>query len=178
MDKTGRRSLAGGADGARRCGEVGAGLDRGEQRRQPGLALAAQHAIDRPLAMLKDRLGDKRGAVPADTDHGARQTRLRRLGEVDDLRDVGEVVAGEQDDIRPPHIGQPEQCGVVFDLQVDQLDLVAGLPRRGRDQLEPQRFEPQEDLGIHQRAGMDAEDLHAKRSPFAASRHLRACEER
>ena len=36
---------------------------------------------------------------------------------------------------------------MVFDLQIDQLDLVPGPPRRLGDQLEPERFEPQENFG-------------------------------
>ena len=38
-------------------------------------------------------------------------------------------------------------------------------PPRGRgDQLDAQRLEPQEDLGVHERAGMDGEDLHGRKA--------------
>ena len=44
-----------------------------------------------------------------------------------------------------------------LDLQVDQPHRVSrGEGRRG-DQLEPQRFEAEEHLGIHQRAGVNDE---------------------
>jgi hypothetical protein len=121
-------------------------------------------------AMLDDRRRDKGGAVPADADDGARQERLRRLGEVDDLRQVGEVVAREGDDFRPEFPGEAQEGGVALDLQIDQPDLVPGRPRRGRDELQSQRLEPQEDFRIHQRAGMDAEDLHARCFPRLLSR--------
>ena len=165
MDKAGGRPLARFGDSSRRGGKIGAGLDRGEERRQPRFALAAQHAIDGAPAMLDDRRRDKGRAVPADADDGARQKRLRRLGEVDDLRDVGEVVARKGDDIRPEFSGEAQESSVALDLQIDQPDLVAGRPRRGGDELQPQRLQPQEDFRVHQRAGMDAEDLHARLSP-------------
>ena len=49
---------------------------------------------------------------------------------------------------------------MVFDLQVDQPDLVAGVPRRRGDQLEPERLEPQKDFRVEQRPGMNAEKPH------------------
>src|SRR4051812_7339089 len=39
-----------------------------------------------------------------------------------------------------------------------------GFSRRCGDQLQPERFEPQKYLRVHQRAGMDAEDFHAGRA--------------
>ena len=61
-----------------------------------------------PSPCSQDRARDEGGAVAADADERARQLRLRRLGEVDDLRNVGEVVARERDDVRPP---APRACG-------------------------------------------------------------------
>ena len=109
-------------------------------------ALALEDAVDRPSAVLDESARGERGAVPADADKGLRQPRLGRLGEIDDLRNVGEVVAGKSDDIGPPAVEQPEIGGMVLDLQVDQPDRVAGAPRRLRDELEPERLEPQKDL--------------------------------
>ena len=114
-------------------------------------------------------VGGERGAVPADADKRRRQPSLRRLRQIDDLRNVGEVVAGKGDDVRPPAVEQSEKGGVVLDLQVDQPDRVPGAPRRLGDQLEAERLEPQEYLRIEQRAGMDAEESHEvssfRRSP-------------
>jgi uncharacterized protein (DUF169 family) len=49
---------------------------------------------------------------------------------------------------------------MVLYLQVDQPDVVPGLPRRLGDELEAERLEAQEDLGIEERAGVDAEKPH------------------
>ena len=46
------------------------------------------------------------------------------------------------------------------DLQVEQLHLVAGLAAGGGHPLQTQRLEPEVDLGVHQTAGMDEQDLH------------------
>src|SRR5438445_13671339 len=109
------------------------------------------------------------GAVSPNTDKGLRQARLRRLRKVDDLRNVGEVVARKSDDIRPPALEQSEKGGMVLDLQVDQLNRMPGLPRRLRDQLEAERLEPQEYLRVEERARMYAEKPHEissfRRSP-------------
>src|SRR3546814_17144236 len=61
----------------------------------------AQDAVDRAFAVLQQLLGREGGAVPADEDEAAGEAPLRRLGEVDDLRHVREVVAGEGDRLRP-----------------------------------------------------------------------------
>ena len=85
--------------------------------------------------MLEDCAGDKRRAVAANADRGARQPGLCRLGEIDDLRDVGEVVARQRDDIRPPRVNQSKEGRMALDLQVDESDLMApGAASRG-DQL-------------------------------------------
>lgn len=45
-------------------------------------------------------------------------------------------------------------------LEVEQADGVARLPHRGRDELQPERLEAQEDLVVHEPARVDAQDLH------------------
>ena len=50
--------------------------------------------------------------------------------------------------------------GVALDLQIDELDGVPGAARGLRHQLEPQRLEPEEHIGVEQRAGMNEENLH------------------
>ena len=56
---------------------------------------------------------------------------------------------------------------LVFDLQVEQPHRVPGLPRRRGDQFEADRLEPQKNLRIGQRAGMDAEQPHQSSPPLA-----------
>ena len=54
---------------------------------------------------------------------------------------------------------------MVFDLQIDQPDLVTGAAHRGCHQFEAQWLEPQKDLGVHQRARMDPEKPHRRSLP-------------
>ena len=87
--------------------------------------------------------------------------RLGRLGEIDDLRDVGEVVAGERDDVRPPLREHAEDSRAWLST-CRSMSRTSWPARRAacRDQLEPERLEPQKDLGVDQRTGMNEEDLH------------------
>ncbi len=104
--------------------------------------------------------------MPTDADRRAGQHRLRRFGQINDLRDVGEVVARKRDDVGPPRAEQPEKGAVALDLEIDQLHLVPGLLRRRGHQLQAERLQPQKYLCVHQRAGMDAEDFHPTFSRF------------
>src|ERR1051326_6307719 len=171
MHKAGRRTLAGRLNHARHGREIGPGLDRRQERPHAGLALAAQHAVDRAFAMVEDRLGDKGGAVAADADDDARQPGFSLLREIDDFRDVSEVIAREGDEVRPPRFDKAEECAVALDLQIDKLDLVTALARRRGDQLQPQWLEAQENLRVHQRAGMDRKASHGNSPVSAMSRH-------
>src|SRR5262245_26134907 len=47
-----------------------------------------------------------------------------------------------------------------LDLQIDELDRMPRAPCGLRHQFEPERLEAQENLGIHQRPGVDEEDPH------------------
>ena len=60
---------------------------------------------------------------------------------------------------------------MVFDLKIDQPDLMAVSQRRRGDKLEPERLEAQEDFCVHQGAGMDAEHAH-EMSPVSHSASL------
>ena len=160
MDKAGRRPLSRRGDRTGNRCDIPSPLDRGEEQRHRRLALALEDAVDGTRPVLDQGARGKRGAVPANADEGPRQACLRRLGKIDDLRDVREVVAGKSDDIRPPAVEQSEIGGVVLDLQVDQPDRMPGAPRRLGDEFETERLEPQEYPRIEQRAGMDAEKPH------------------
>ena len=98
--------------------------------------------------MLDQGGGGERGAVPADADKSLGLPSLGRLCQIDDLRDVGEIVAGKGDDIRPPTVDQSKKSGVVLDLQVDQPDCMSAAPRRLGNELEAKGLEPQEYLRI------------------------------
>ena len=111
--------------------------------------------------------------MPADADEHAGKARLGRLGEIDDLGNVRQVVAAKGDDVGLPALDRAEIGALVLDLQVEQPHRVAGLPRRRGDELEADRLEPQEYLRIGQRAGMDAEQPHQNSPPFAVPRPAR-----
>ena len=100
--------------------------------------------------------------MPADANKDFRKPRLGRLGEIDDLGHVRQVIARKRDDFGPPALQQAEIRPMVLDLQIDQPDLVPGPAQRLRDELEPERLEPQKHLCVHQGSGVDAEQPHGR----------------
>ena len=80
--------------------------------------------------------------MPANADECPRIACLCRLREIDDLRNVRQVVAGKRDDVRPPIPQQAKIGAVLLDLQIDKPDLVPSPARRLRDEFEPERLEP------------------------------------
>jgi hypothetical protein len=91
---------------------------------------------------------------------------LGLLGQVDDLRDVGEVVAGKRDHMGPPVVDRPQVTALALDLEIEQPDLMPGLTRSVRDQLEAERLQAEENSGVHERAGMHGEQSHGARPPY------------
>jgi hypothetical protein len=112
------------------------------------------------VAVLEELVGNEGSAVPADHEEAVGEESLRLLGEIDDLRRVGEVVHGEADDLRP----EGRQLGTIVgrgeDLKVEEANLVAGRAYRRGHALESNGLETQVELGIHQRARMDEENSH------------------
>src|SRR5215813_10202633 len=104
MDKDRRRPFSCWGDRARNQLDTRSGLDCTEEERHRCLALTLEDAVDRPSAVLDESGRGERGAVTADADKGPRQPHLGCLCEIDNLRNVGEVVAGKSDDIRPPTV--------------------------------------------------------------------------
>ena len=98
--------------------------------------------------------------MAADTDKNIGETGLCRLCQVDDFRDVRQIIAGKGDDIRAPALDHPEIGAMVLRLQIDQRDGVTGLAHRLGDEFEAKRFEPQKNLCVHERARMDPEKPH------------------
>src|SRR5205814_4533029 len=100
------------------------------------------------------------GAMPADADEHLWETGLRHLGKIDDLGDMRQVIAGEGDDVRPPAFEHPEVGAAVFDLQINQLNLVSRLPRRLGDEFKADRLEPQKELRVKKHPGKDTQKPH------------------
>jgi hypothetical protein len=99
--------------------------------------------------------------MPADADKSSGPACLCRFGEIDDFGNVRQIIAGERDHLRLPALQQAKIGAVILDLQIDEPDVVSSTSRRLRDELEPQRFEPQEDLCVEQWPRMDTEKTHA-----------------
>ncbi|MBA2270315.1 MAG: hypothetical protein H0W20_06925 [Chthoniobacterales bacterium] len=57
-------------------------------------------------------------------------------------------------------VDHPKIISRVFRLQIDQPHLVPGIANGGRDEFKAQGFEPEVNLGIHEAARMNSEDLH------------------
>jgi hypothetical protein len=146
VDEGGRRALSLGGHGARHRDRVTTALNRGQEQRHAHLAFALKHAVDGARAVLDDRASGERGAMPADADKHLRKTGLRLFGKIDNLGDVRQIIAGEGDDVRPPAFERSEIRAVVFDLQIDQLDLMSRLPRRLSDEFKADRLKPQKEL--------------------------------
>src|SRR6266404_9644530 len=90
--------------------------------------------------------------------------------QVDHFRHVGEVVDREPDGLRPERLQLAPVVSMRENLEIEQPYVVAGLPDRGRDALQAERFEPQVDLRIHESAGMDEQDAHGSMTSAAAAR--------
>jgi hypothetical protein len=98
--------------------------------------------------------------VSADKHKDIRPPSLGLLGQVDDLRDVGEVIAGKRDHVGPPVVDRPQVTALALDLEIEQPDLMPGLTRRLRNQLQTERLQAEKDLGVQERAGMHGEQSH------------------
>ncbi len=133
---------------------------RFQQRRDGGFALAPDHGVHRAPRLLDDLLGDERDAVAAEEHEAVRQLLLHPLGEPDRLGDVRQVVQRDPERLRAerPHlVAQPPHAQ---HLEVDHPDLVTRLTGGAGHPLQAQGFEPEEDLGVHQGAGVDEQQAH------------------
>ena len=87
---------------------------------------------------------------PAKTKQSGSQ-RPRHAREVDDLGDVGQVVEREADRVGPPGFEHAAVVGLCLKTCRSSSAHVVPGPAAGLgDQLEPERLEPQVDLGVHQ----------------------------
>ncbi|GAA4495044.1 hypothetical protein GCM10023158_14320 [Gluconacetobacter tumulicola] len=93
--------------------------------------------------------------------------RARPTAQIDNLRHVGQIVSGKTDSVGPEILDHAPIVAVGFHLQINDLHFVPGLSGRACHQLQAQRLQSQEDLGVHQRAGMDGEYSHSDTSLFA-----------
>ena len=94
----------------------------------------------------------------------SRQHRLDPLGQVHDLGHVGQVIEAEADRLRAVLDYLTLELRPAVDLQVSQPDVMTLGEQGGRHSLQPERLEPQEDLRVHQRGGMDKQNAHKRAS--------------
>jgi hypothetical protein len=131
-----------------------------EDLRRDHLALAAHDAVDGARRVLEELGGHERRAVPADHDEHVGVPGLGVPGQVDHLGHVGQIVHREADRLRREGHELPPVFGVLKDLQVEQLYLVAGGSDRRGHPLEAERLQTEVQLGVHQRARMDEQHSH------------------
>ena len=137
-------------------------LGRIHELRGGRLAFALEHAVDRSLGMLEQVAGHERGAVAAHEDEGLRTQRPRGPCQVDQLGNVRQIVAGECHNIGSPLVDLPEEVGMTLHLEIEQANLVPGTPQFGGDEFDSQRLQPQEDLRVQERAGMNGQYFHGE----------------
>ena len=137
LDEARPRALALGGHGTGYFDDCAAvARDGFEQLDDAWLALALEHAIDGALAVFQNGLRSERDAVAADADERARQCKLRKLRQIDDLGHIGEVIAGKGDEIRLPLREHAVIVGVALDLQIHNDRRVYRLRKRARHELE------------------------------------------
>jgi hypothetical protein len=76
------------------------------------------------------------GAVAADTDERAWQSKLRSLRQIHDLGHIGEIIAGKRDEIRLPLREHAVIVGVALDLHIHESGRVPSTARGLRHKLE------------------------------------------
>ncbi len=118
----------------------------------------------------------KETECPPTTMAQLRQQALGCLGEIDDFGDVGQVVAGEGDRVGAPGAYLGEVGAVVLGLQVHDADGVPVPLGGGGHQFQAERFEAEKHLGVHERTGVDGQQLHLRlrASAFANMRRSAA----
>ena len=128
--------------------------------RNRGFAFPFEHAVDRSPGMLEQVARHERGAVSAEEDEHPRMPRSRGLCQVNQLRNIGQIVAGECHDIGAPLVDLAEVVDMVIDLKIKQANLMPRSPQLGADELDAQRLKRQENLRVQERAGVNSQYFH------------------
>ena len=152
-NKAGRRTFAVARNTAghlAQCGVIGRTILAGSggrsgkrvhQMNGRGLPFALEHAIDRPLGVFEKFLGRERRTVTADHDPRPRQNLFREFGEIEDFRNVRQIIAGKPDDVRLPGFDQANVSRVILGLQVDDPHVMAGFSHGLGHQLQTKWLE-------------------------------------
>jgi len=149
LNKAGRWPLAISSDNTRHFGNRRAiVVDDIHERDNPRLAFTFEHAINRPFSVRDERVRRERGTVSSNTDKAVWKGCFGLLGEVNDFRDVGEVVARESNEIRPPFGDKPAIVLVPFNLKICEPNRMAGPSGCLCHQFEAERLKPQKHARI------------------------------
>jgi len=98
--------------------------------------------------------------MAADANKGVWQQVAGGSCQINNFRNVGEVIATKGDHIWTPLFNRVEIVLVRFALQIDQPHRMPGVFRCRGHKLEPEWLQPKINLRIHQTAGMNREEFH------------------
>src|SRR6516164_9246208 len=101
---------------------------RDEDRCDHGFSFTLEYTIDGALAVLQQLLSGKGCAMPADHNKALRKQLPGELRQIQNLRHICQIIAGEGDRIRAPAFEQSKVIPMRFCLEVNDLDLVPRLP--------------------------------------------------
>ena len=119
---------------------------RFQQRKDGLLGLAAHDAVERTFAVLENFPGGERGAMTSGEQETVARAGPRSFGQIDDFRNVGEVIQREANRVRLPGVEFMEVVGGLKHLKVDDAHVMPSPPGHFCDQLKPQRLQSQIDL--------------------------------
>ena len=85
---------------------------------------------------------------------------FRLLGQVEDLGHIGQIVERKADGLRLEALDLPPVVLMLENLEIQEPHIVAGRAHRRGDALQAEGLEPQIDLRVHERAGMDEQYSH------------------
>src|SRR6516162_9007806 len=122
--------------------------------------------------MLDDRVSGERGTMPSDADERLREAGFGRLGQIHNLGDVRQIIAAEGDDVGPPAFEHSEVSALVLDLKIYQPDRIPRPTGRLGHEFETDGLQSQEDLGVMEDPGENAEKPH-NNPPLAIVRRSR-----
>lgn len=160
FDKNGGRAFPVQRNGAGNFQNIRSVLHRIQQQADRSIALPFENAVDRPFGKIQHILGDKRNRMPANKLEHLRETVACFTTQIENFRHIGQIAARVAHGIGLELVNQFPVIFVRFGLKVDNPHVVSGIPRSTCHQFQPQRLQPQENLGVHQGAGMNRQNFH------------------
>ena len=174
FDQAGRRAIAIDARDSRQRTKLVGVIRCFEDVRGDRFAFSADDTADGAVGVGENFFRGERRAVATGENETFRKAALGFLREIHHLGNIREIVQRKAYGFGFEVLEKAEVVGMAKDLEIEQTDVVACFACGLGDQLKPQRLETQVNLRIHQRAGMDEEDLHySLRSAYGGGFPLR-----